>query len=78
MQQHGTDMHLWFVPCIGEPEETLDCPHAAAWHGHALVVRAIVEAIEDEAFDEQDNKERTTLHLAAIRGILCASKNSSV
>ena len=51
----------------------MQCKHAIQY-GHALVVRAIVGAVEDEAFDEQDNKERTTLHLAAIRGILCASK----
>ena len=51
----------------------MQCKHAIQY-GHALVVRAIVEAIEDEAFDEQDNKERTALHLAVIRGVLCASK----
>ena len=41
---------------------------------HAFVVRVIVEAIEDEAFDEQDNEERSALHLADIRIILYARR----
>ena len=42
-----------WLTCVLSETQTLENPkehwtaqHAAAWHGHGLVVRAIVEAIE--------------------------------
>ena len=42
--------------CSEMQGNTMQCKQAIQY-GHALVVRTIVEVIEDEAFDEQDNNK---------------------